>query len=488
MMNPNPTDPGVSRMEDMVVTYVHSSPQTTALPVERRKFPRYPWTVAVELKTSDQSFSPGTLLNLGRGGGMVETEKTLSEGDLLGIRIGREGEFHPEGIVLLGRTVWCATAHNGLSRYGMGFLRGQRESYEKLMRLREIIQAKSLAERLGLTFVELTPPMAEKRARAYVKWDLASSLNCMPIKLRGERLMVAMADPSDARVLEKLRLFSQCDVVPVVATPSAIRKTLIQSWGAEYVPASVEGSETVAFEMRHQTRMPQITALASATPSLTGRCVAENVAAILNRNSRQVLLADLQSGKFTLSDGVSGISTRKSERVILTLPMNKSTSGLDWAIRANEAILVVSPSHWQKGCFYLESVFDRFVETRIHQGASSRGLSVQLPILEFSVICAEISNIRQGFMIFNRMERRIHHELDMKEPKIDIRLHYLGGILEEKKNFRKAERAGCALTVLKPNSPASQSLNHIAQSLLNPTRERDPRFQVSRPLISRILG
>jgi len=79
---------------------------------------------------------------------MLETERILPEDDFLSIRIGWEGDLQAEGIVLLGRTVWGAPDGDECHRYGVAFLRGQWDSYEKLRRFREIDQAKAMASTL----------------------------------------------------------------------------------------------------------------------------------------------------------------------------------------------------------------------------------------------------------------------------------------------------------------------------------------------------
>jgi hypothetical protein len=87
----------------------------------------------------------------------------------------------------------------------------------------------------------------------------------------------------------------------------------------------------------------------------------------------------------------------------------------------------------------------------------------QRRVLEFSLICADISGMRQGLKTFRRLENSVHQELDMREPRFDIRLHYMGGILRDKKNIRKAEHRGLPVTLLKPGSWAAQCMAHIAK-------------------------
>jgi len=418
---------------------------------------------------------------------MLETIEVLSPGDLVSLRIeGEEEQSRP--IVLHGRTVRDRAGRGRYNRYGVAFLPGRGQSYERLRRSREVAHAKAVAEALELMFVEITPSMVEKRALGYINRDLAFSLNCIPIKLRDERLMVAMVDPGDPRALKKLELFSRCNISPVVATPSAIRNALMQSFGAQYVPSGRDGSEAVSLRRSRQESRPRIVALTSSTPGFRGETLATNLAAVLNTREKRALLLNLYSEGSTPSDRGSGTTTEPCEWLILGLSMDRSPFFLDWAIRAHETFLVVSPSHWKRGCLYVEAVFNRFVEVEKQRRASFQDWTVRQRVLALSVVCAQISDMQEGFKIFSRMERSVHQQLDMREPGLDIRLHYVGGILDDRKNIRKAETTGIPLTVLKPHSPASQCMIHIAQSMLRPYQARDPRIHFSRSLVSRIFG
>lgn len=455
---------------------------------ERRRYPRYPWPLPTEVKTPHHTVSQGTLLNMGRGGGLLETAETLLQGDLVGLKIGEEADGQSEEIVLLGRTIWGRPDSGGGHRYGLAFFSGQEGSYQRLYRSQEVAHSRAVARDSGLMYVDMMPSVVEKRALGFVSRDLGFSLNCVPIKLRGERLMVAMSEPGNARALEKLQLYSRCKISRVVATPSAIRNTLTQCWGAQYVPSEEDLSEIVSLPQPSLKKKPRILALTSSVPDFGSKGLAVNLAAVFNRDEKRTVIAEPKSKDSIASVGASETTTEPCEFKFLVLPMDKKTLHLDRALRADEAILVVSPSSWQKGCLYLETMFRRFVEIRKHQQPAFLGRTTQLRGLQLSVICAQISEIREGFKTFSRIEARVGQQLDMSEPGFDIRLYYLGGILADEKNTQKAEKMGVPLAVLRPRSPASQCMTHIAQSLLRPTQERDPRIPLTRSLTSRFFG
>lgn len=415
-------------------------------------------------------------MNMGRGGVMLKTNGSLPLNDPPRIRIGVEKLERSGAAVLVGKIVWSVRGED--SAYGVAFLEGDDESYEKLRQYREVSHSRELAEASGLRFVDLSPSMIEKRALTYITKDVGFSLNCIPLKLSGDRLMVAMAEPDDPRTIEKLRLLTQCKIVPVVATPSAIRNAFIHCWGVKYVPSKTDRLDGLSFGISTQKPDSRIVAVASDIPNLSGRCLAANFVAVLNRHEERAVLMDLDSGRREFSDGDGEVSVEEGKWMILALSLDKRPSCLDWAFRADETVLVVSPSHWDQGCLYLEAVFNRFLENQKQKARSSANDGIEPGVLEFLVVCAEISDMKQGFKTFNRIERRIHNELDMKEPGVDIRLLYLGGIVKDERNFGTAEKAGVPLAMLKPGSPASQCMTHIAQSLLSPTHARDPRIRL----------
>jgi hypothetical protein len=363
----------------------------------------------------------------------------------------------------------------------------QGESNYRLRRYGEISHSREVAEALGLKFVELVPSMIEKRSLGYVDRDLAFSLNCVPMKLRGERLMVAMADPSDCRKVEKLQLFSRCKILPVVATPSAIKNTLIQRFGTKHVPSGMDELEGSSLWWFRQKRKPRVVAMVSGVPSFSGTCLASNIVAVLNRAEKKVLIVDPLSENPVLPDSASGRAEEHCDLMILTPPMT-GAADLDWAIRAEETFLLLSPSHWQEGCSYVEALFERFVEVQKNRRSAFGDGIAEQQVFDLSVVCAQLSSTQQGFKLFRGIETRAHHDLDMREPGFDLRLHYIGGILDDKKNIEKAGKAGIPLANFRPHSPAAMCMAHIAQSLLRPVQQRDPRININRSLVSRMFG
>lgn len=455
---------------------------------ERRRFPRYLWSVPAKLKRADQVILAGNLLNVGRGGAMVEVEEALRPGDFLRIRIEGGGGERLDTVVMLAEAIWSLRGRGRSIRHGLTFLRGQDESYRRLRCFREVAQAQALAETLGVRFIDLVPSMIEKRALGYVSRDLAFHLNCVPVKLRGRRLMVAMAEPGNAQAREKLRLFSQCAILPVGATPTAIRTALHACWGRRFVSAGMESRWSTDVGPSRRRGRPRTVAIISSAPDLSADCMARNLLPVLNRSGKEALVLDVHSSRLDpMGDTPRGSREKEAEWIFVPLPLGPASRHLEWAFRADETILVVSPSYWEEGCLYVEAAFDHLARFDRPLPSFFGGRPVRKRCWAVSIVCAQISSPREGFRLFDQVDRRLHGMLDMKEPHLDIEVNYLGGVVADPRGFRKAEKTGVPVTVLSPKSVASQCLIHLAHSLLQPVPTRDPRLRLGRSLLSRVF-
>lgn len=90
----------------------------------------------------------------------------------------------------------------------------------------EEVIAQTLAAQTGLPYEHLSPDRIERAAAKLVSAQIAQHHTCMPVRLEGERIVVAMANPLDLVAQEDLRLASGMEVDVVVSTATAIRNTL----------------------------------------------------------------------------------------------------------------------------------------------------------------------------------------------------------------------------------------------------------------------
>ncbi len=88
----------------------------------------------------------------------------------------------------------------------------------------EVDLARTLARRLRLEYVDLTERYVDPRVAGLVDQKVLRKHGVMPLRLDGERLVVATSTPTDFYALEDLTMLSGYPVTPVVAAESEIRR------------------------------------------------------------------------------------------------------------------------------------------------------------------------------------------------------------------------------------------------------------------------
>lgn len=86
----------------------------------------------------------------------------------------------------------------------------------------ELDLAKLLATRFGLEFVELADVNVDSTASSLIPASVAKKHQVLPVGWRDERLVLAMADPTDVLALDDVRAMTRKDVVVVVTVRSLL--------------------------------------------------------------------------------------------------------------------------------------------------------------------------------------------------------------------------------------------------------------------------
>jgi type IV pilus assembly protein PilB len=88
-----------------------------------------------------------------------------------------------------------------------------------------------LAKQFGIEKIELTPEEIEESVFSLVPPQLTQKHQLVPTKLTGSTLTVAMADPTDLIAINEIKFITGYGVRVVLASPSAIKKTLDHRFG-----------------------------------------------------------------------------------------------------------------------------------------------------------------------------------------------------------------------------------------------------------------
>ena len=77
-----------------------------------------------------------------------------------------------------------------------------------------------------IAFVNLSQELISPKAAHTVSYEIANQYNVIPIIKEGNNLLVAMSEPSNHIVKEQIAIRTGCNIVPVTASPVAIREAI----------------------------------------------------------------------------------------------------------------------------------------------------------------------------------------------------------------------------------------------------------------------
>jgi type IV pilus assembly protein PilB len=90
----------------------------------------------------------------------------------------------------------------------------------------EVAIARSVAESMGLAFVDLGAIDIDPSAATLISVDLARRHACLPIKIQDDELVVALSDPANIFAIDDLRIVTGYEVRPVVAAESDLLQAI----------------------------------------------------------------------------------------------------------------------------------------------------------------------------------------------------------------------------------------------------------------------
>lgn len=79
---------------------------------------------------------------------------------------------------------------------------------------------------MGIALLDLSPELVNPEVAGRVDLEMARQFRLVPISEEQGQVTVAMADPTDARLVERLAAIMHCSVFPVYSSPTAIDSVL----------------------------------------------------------------------------------------------------------------------------------------------------------------------------------------------------------------------------------------------------------------------
>ena len=150
---------------------------------------------------------------------------------------------------------------------------------------------------------------------------------------------------------------------------------------------------------------------------------------------------------------------------IFDLSAGIGTAVMDFALASDEILIVTTPQDIIAGYACIKASFQRFKdieESLLKKVEFYEPRKVYKPW----VIMNQITSLKQGLFLFNRICQTADERINNMEAMFSIKPEYLGGILYDRDNFKKAETERKPITVVAPRSNPSQCMEYLGKNLM----------------------
>ncbi len=173
--------------------------------------------------------------------------------------------------------------------------------------------------------------------------------------------------------------------------------------------------------------------------------------------------------------------SQRYEFAIFDLGAGISRMVMDFALAADHTIVVTTPQDFISGYACTKAGFSRFkeIEARLEEKLSNyEPRWIFSPIL----VINQVSNLRQGFKLYNTFTKAANEKINSREGKFRIKAEYLGAIPYERVALRAAEAKKKPLLLAAPRVKAAQSIQHMSTRFFYPKATYDPKVKFKQPL------
>ena len=123
--------------------------------------------------------------------------------------------------------------------------------------LDETTLVRVLSQQLNIAAIDLDKVEIEPEALRLMTYDLCASYDALPFRYedKGKSLYVAMADPTNLEIFDRIRLQTRCNVRPFLAGPKAIETAIRRRYLGEVSPARQPGYRDPSGQLVHHREM-----------------------------------------------------------------------------------------------------------------------------------------------------------------------------------------------------------------------------------------
>ena len=403
--------------------------------------------------------------------------------------------------------------------------------------------AQKRAQRLKVPFVDPLRAAIEPSALSLLAPEMALRRRALPIRVVDNFLLVAMLTPEEPVAVKSLELLTGFKVRPAVAPKTslfiALKRYYGNSNGGELVVKSRQPKttqKTIVKTTKGDRRGPCTISVISNKGGVGKTHISINMAYSLAKKGAKVLLIDADLGNADVSNklgifpkchlmdfmknkkkmdeilfrtkyGFDLIASsygefqlanlyyaqkvkfinhfkkisQRYEFAIFDLGAGISRMVMDFALAADHTIIVTTPQDFISGYACTKAGFSRFkeIEERLEEK-----LSNYEPQLIFSpmLVINQVSNLRQGFKLFDTLKKAANEKINSREGKFRIKPEYLGAIPYERAALRAAEAKKRPLLLAAPRVKAARSIQHISTRFFYPEATYDPKVKFKQPL------
>ncbi len=402
--------------------------------------------------------------------------------------------------------------------------------------------AKEKAQRLKIPYVDPLRVTIEPSALTLLEPEIAIRHQALPIRVVDNFLLIAMMTPEEPVTIKSLELLTGFKVRPAVAPKISLSIALKKYYGSGYVgkpgvknhpPKIIQ--KTIA-KTTGGNRSEACTISVISNKGGVGKThLSINMAYCLAKKGAKVLLIDADLGNADVSNklgmfpkhhlmdfleknknmeellfrteyGFDLIASsygefklanlyyaqkvkfinhfkkisQRYEFAIFDLGAGISRMVMDFALAADYPIIVTTPQDFISGYACTKAGFSRFkeIEERLEEKLSNyEPQRIFSPML----VINQVSNLRQGFKLFNTLKKTANEKINSREGKFQIKPEYLGAIPYERVALRAAELKKRPLILSAPRITASQSIQHMSTRFFYPKATYDPKVKFKYP-------
>jgi flagellar biosynthesis protein FlhG len=407
----------------------------------------------------------------------------------------------------------------------------------------ETRQAKAVAERLKIPFVDPLTARIEQTAVSLLSREMAFQLQALPIRNVEGFLLVAMSSPENPMAVRTIELLTSCKVRPAAAPRSplfAVLKKVYEENGTvnPVVQPEEERKKKPPFDRPDcsEDRDRPITISIISNKGGVGKThLAINLAWALAKGGARVLLIDADLGNADISNKLAIFpkhhlmdfleKNRQMEDLIVhtkfgfdlicgtygefklanmnhahktrfmkhfnnvsqeydvavfDLGAGIACTVLDFALGVERTVIVTTPQDIISGYACAKAAFSRFKE--IEERLEGR-LAGYIPRWSFAplFVINQAGSPEQGVKLFHRLARTANEQINPEESRFRIEPEYLGAIQYDKESMRACEAKKKPLLASLPYVKAAQSIHHMALKFSNTNVSFDPRIKYKHP-------